>query len=56
MVAEGIRTTRAALALGTTLGVELPIASQVDRLLQGRASAAEAVAQLMGRRQRAESE
>ena len=56
MVAEGIRTTRAALALGATLAVELPIAAQVDGLLQGRVSAAEAVAQLMGRRQRTESD
>lgn len=56
MVAEGVRTTRAAMALGVSLGVELPITSEVDALLQGRSSAAEAVAHLMGRRQRAEAE
>lgn len=56
MVAEGIRTTHAALALGRTLGVELPIAAQVDRLLQGHSTPQDAVALLMGRRQRAESE
>jgi glycerol-3-phosphate dehydrogenase (NAD(P)+) len=56
MVAEGVRTTRAAMALGASLGVELPITCEVDALLQGRTSAAEAVAHLMGRRQRAETE
>jgi glycerol-3-phosphate dehydrogenase (NAD(P)+) len=56
MVAEGIRTTHAALALGRSLAVELPIATQVDRLLQGHCTPQEAVTELMGRRQRAESE
>lgn len=56
MVAEGVRTTHAALALGTRLGIELPIAMQVDALLAGRIAAATAVADLMGRRQRAESD
>ncbi len=56
MVAEGVRTTHAALALGAALEVELPIASQVDALLAGRISAAAAVSELMGRRQRAESD
>jgi glycerol-3-phosphate dehydrogenase (NAD(P)+) len=56
MVAEGVRTTHAALALGARLGVELPIAAQVDALLSGRSTPAVAVAELMGRRQRAESE
>jgi len=56
MVAEGVRTTRAAMALGASLGVELPITYEVDALLQGRTSAADAVAHLMGRRQRAETE
>lgn len=56
MVAEGVRTTHAALALGTRLGVELPIAAQVDALLSGRSTPAAALAELMGRRQRAETE
>ncbi len=56
MVAEGVRTTHAALALGARLGVELPIAAQVDALLSGRSTPAAAVAELMGRRQRAEAD
>jgi glycerol-3-phosphate dehydrogenase (NAD(P)+) len=56
MVAEGVRTTHAALALGARHGVELPIAAQVDALLQGHITAEAAVALLMGRRQRAESD
>jgi len=56
MVAEGVRTTRAALALGAAHGVELPIAAQVDALLGGRVSPAAAVSDLMGRRQRAEAD
>lgn len=56
MVAEGVRTTHAALSLGAAHGVELPIAAQVDALLSGRVSAAVAVSKLMGRRQRAESD
>lgn len=56
MVAEGVRTTRAALALGARLGVELPITAQVDALISGRAAPAAAVAELMGRRQRAEAD
>jgi glycerol-3-phosphate dehydrogenase (NAD(P)+) len=56
MVAEGVRTTHAALALGARLGVELPIALQVDALLAGRVAPAAAVAELMGRRQKAETD
>jgi glycerol-3-phosphate dehydrogenase (NAD(P)+) len=56
MVAEGVRTTQAALALGARLGVELPIAAQVEALLAGRVGPAAAVAGLMGRRQRAETD
>src|SRR3989475_4022992 len=43
MVAEGVRTTRAALALGERHGVELPIAAQMAAVLEGRTSPAEAV-------------
>jgi glycerol-3-phosphate dehydrogenase (NAD(P)+) len=32
-VAEGVRTTRAAVALGANCGVELPIAQEVERIL-----------------------
>ena len=56
MVAEGVRTTHAALALGVAYGVELPIAAQVDALLAGRVSAVAAVSELMGRRQRSEAD
>lgn len=56
MVAEGVKTTHAALALGARLGVELPIAAQVDALLAGRVAPSAAVADLMGRRQRAETD
>ena len=56
MVAEGVRTTHAALELGARLGVELPIATQVDALLAGRVTPAAAVAELMGRRQKAEAD
>src|SRR5205807_10566605 len=36
MIAEGVRTTGAALALGTKYGVELPIATQMADVLDGR--------------------
>jgi glycerol-3-phosphate dehydrogenase (NAD(P)+) len=54
MVAEGIRTTGAALALGARHCLELPITAQMAEVLEGRSSPAEAVEALMGRRQRAE--
>ena len=56
MVAEGVRTTGAALALGARHGIELPIAAQMAAVLDGRRSPREAVEALMGRRQRAEAE
>jgi glycerol-3-phosphate dehydrogenase (NAD(P)+) len=56
MVAEGVKTTGAALALGARHGIELPIASQMQMVLEARTSPAEAVDALMGRRQRAEIE
>ena len=56
MVAEGVRTTGAAIALGTRHGIELPIASEMAAVLEGRRSAIEAVELLMGRRQRLEPE
>ena len=53
-VAEGVRTTGAALALGERHGIELPITAQMAAVLEGRRSPAEAVEILMGRRQRPE--
>lgn len=54
MVAEGVRTTGAALALGARHGLELPIAAQMQEVLDGRCAPLDAVEALMGRRQRAE--
>lgn len=54
MVAEGVRTTHAALALGARHHIELPIASEMAAVLDGRRSPLEAVEALMGRRQRSE--
>ncbi len=56
MVAEGVRTTGAALALGARHGVELPITAQMAAVLEGRSSPMVAVESLMGRRQRAEAD
>jgi glycerol-3-phosphate dehydrogenase (NAD(P)+) len=56
MVAEGVRTTRAALALGTRHGIELPIASQMQAVLDGRCSPLRAVEALMLRPQRPEAD
>jgi glycerol-3-phosphate dehydrogenase (NAD(P)+) len=56
MVAEGVRTTGAALALGTRYDVELPIATQMAAMLDGRIDVRSGVEALMGRRQRAETE
>ncbi len=56
MVAEGVRTTGAALALGARHGVELPLAAQMAAVLDGRTSARSAVEALMLRPQRSESD
>ena len=56
MVAEGVRTASAALALGERHGVELPIASQMADVMAGRRTPAEALEELMDRRQRDESD
>jgi glycerol-3-phosphate dehydrogenase (NAD(P)+) len=55
MVAEGVLTTEAALALASRHGVELPIALQVAELLAGRKEARTALEELMLRPQRAEA-
>lgn len=56
MVAEGVRTTRSAMELSARLGVEMPIAQQVDRMLYHDLAPAEATAALMGRSLRSECE
>jgi len=55
MVAEGVRTTNAALALAAKHNVELPIAAQVAELLTGRKDPRAAVQELMVRPQRSEA-
>ena len=54
MIAEGVRTTRVALALGAQHGIELPIAAQMSAVLDAQRDPKQAVLALMGRRQRAE--
>jgi glycerol-3-phosphate dehydrogenase (NAD(P)+) len=54
MVAEGVKTTAAALELGRRHGVELPIAAEMAEVLAGRQTAEDAVGRLMLRRQRGE--
>ena len=54
MVAEGVRTTEAALRLGERHGVELPIAAQIAEVLAGRRTPQAAVEELMLRPQRGE--
>jgi glycerol-3-phosphate dehydrogenase (NAD(P)+) len=56
MVAEGVNTTNAALALGRRHGVELPITTQMAAVLSGARSAAAAVEELMLRPQKTELE
>lgn len=54
MVAEGVRTTEAALALSAKHGIELPIASEMSDVLAGRTDPQTAVRNLMGRKQKLE--
>ena len=56
MIAEGVRTTGAALELGARHGIELPITAHMAAVLDGRCSPRDAVESLMGRPQRAELE
>jgi glycerol-3-phosphate dehydrogenase (NAD(P)+) len=49
MVAEGINTTAATVALAEKAGVEMPITRQVHRLLEGEISPQEAIRELMER-------
>lgn len=55
-VAEGVKTTAAALELGRRHAVDLPITVQMGAVLAGRIEARAAVDQLMLRRQRRESD
>lgn len=48
-VAEGVRTTRAALGLARQVGVEMPITEQVAAVLSEQISAKEAMRELMSR-------
>jgi glycerol-3-phosphate dehydrogenase (NAD(P)+) len=54
MVAEGVRSTEAALELGARHGQELPITAQMAAVLAGRTEPLIAIRELMGRRQKAE--
>ena len=54
MVAEGVKTTYAAVALARRHGVEMPITEQVHRLLEGQVSPREAIRELMERPPRKE--
>lgn len=53
-VAEGVRTTHAAVALARKHGVDTPIAFQMERLLAGEVTAARAMTELLARPLRAE--
>ena len=54
MVAEGVLTTRAALALGERHGIELPITQEMSEVLAGRVEPQAAIRNLMGRKQKLE--
>jgi glycerol-3-phosphate dehydrogenase (NAD(P)+) len=54
-VAEGVPTAAEVVRLASAKGVEMPIASAVERLLDGRISAPVAVEELMNRAPRNES-
>jgi glycerol-3-phosphate dehydrogenase (NAD(P)+) len=56
MVAEGVRSAESVLALAARFGVEMPIAEQVDAVVGGRTTPAEAVRNLMLRQAKAELE
>jgi glycerol-3-phosphate dehydrogenase (NAD(P)+) len=55
-VAEGVKTTEAALALGAARGIELPITAQMAEVLAGRKTPRAALEDLMLRPQRVEPE
>jgi glycerol-3-phosphate dehydrogenase (NAD(P)+) len=49
MVAEGVKTTPAVVALAARHGMDMPITRQVSRLLEGEVSPREAIRELMER-------
>ncbi len=49
MVAEGVKTTGATVALAAEHGIEMPITSQIHRILEGEVSPLEAIRELMER-------
>jgi glycerol-3-phosphate dehydrogenase (NAD(P)+) len=55
-VAEGVRTTHAALVLGREVGVELPITQKMDEIMTGGKDPRRATEELMVRPQRPEAE
>lgn len=56
MVAEGVKTTRSAMALARKIGVEMPILEQVYAMIYEDKPCAEAVQALLGRNQKEEIE
>jgi glycerol-3-phosphate dehydrogenase (NAD(P)+) len=48
-VAEGVKTTGAAVALARLHGIEMPITTQVYRILEGDIAPRDAIRELMGR-------
>jgi glycerol-3-phosphate dehydrogenase (NAD(P)+) len=49
MVAEGVNTTGATMALARKHGIDVPITHQVNRILEGEVSPREAIRELMER-------
>ncbi len=49
MVAEGVKTTEAAVTLAEKYGVDMPITRQVQRILQGKVTPRDAIRELMER-------
>ncbi len=56
MVAEGVKTTRAAVQLAAEIDVEMPITEQIHRILYEDKDARQVVLELMGRQLRRERE
>jgi glycerol-3-phosphate dehydrogenase (NAD(P)+) len=54
-VAEGVGTARAAVALGDKVGVEMPIAREITRVLFEKKSPQQAIAGLMERELKSEA-
>jgi glycerol-3-phosphate dehydrogenase (NAD(P)+) len=54
MVAEGVKSAGPLVGLARAHDVEMPIAEQVEAIIEGRSSPAEALLSLMGRPSRPE--